>query len=339
MARFDALSEQLEKALKARDSLLDANHTAAIRLFNGFYEGCPELVADLFARTLVLYGYAASVEENNLLLKLAQEVWLTRLPWLECVIHKTRSAPDPGTRRGQVTYGRAPDQQIREHGVWYAVDLLMNQDSSLYLDTRSLRAWLLANASGWSVLNMFAYTGALGIAVMAGGADRVVQVDRSRKFLDLARRSCTLNNLDAGGKMELLTVDFFSAAAHFKRRAELFDCVIVDPPYFSTTDKGTVNLEMEAVRVINKVRPLVKDGGVIVAINNALFLKGSDYIASLEQLSQDGYLSIETLLPVPPDFTGYPETVMAYPPVDPAPFNHPTKIAVLKVSRKSTPQQ
>jgi 23S rRNA (cytosine1962-C5)-methyltransferase len=180
---------------------------------------------------------------------------------------------------------------------------------------------------------MFAYTGALGIAALAGGAVRVVQVDRSRKFLDLARRSCALNNLDEG-KMEMLTVDFFSAAAYFKRRAELFDCVIVDPPYFSTTEKGTVNLEIESVRVINKVRPLVKDGGSIVAINNALFLKGSDYIASLEQLCQDGYLSIATLLPAPPDFTGYPETVMAYPPVDPAPFNHPTKITILKVSRR-----
>ena len=38
--------------------------------------------------------------------------------------------------------------------------------------------------------------------------------------------------------------------------------------------------------------------------------------------------------PVPPDFTGYPETVLSAPPVNPAPFNHSTKIAVLGVKRK-----
>jgi 23S rRNA (cytosine1962-C5)-methyltransferase len=37
---------------------------------------------------------------------------------------------------------------------------------------------------------------------------------------------------------------------------------------------------------------------------------------------------------VPADITGYPETIVSNPPVDPAPFNHPTKIAVLPVHRK-----
>jgi 23S rRNA (cytosine1962-C5)-methyltransferase len=37
---------------------------------------------------------------------------------------------------------------------------------------------------------------------------------------------------------------------------------------------------------------------------------------------------------VPPDCTGYPATRVSAPPVDPAPFNHPTKIAILRVRRK-----
>jgi hypothetical protein len=45
-------------------------------------------------------------------------------------------------------------------------------------------------------------------------------------------------------------------------------------------------------------------------------------------------LQIETLIPVPPDFTGFPQTQAGGPPVDPAPFNHATKIAVLKVQHK-----
>jgi 23S rRNA (cytosine1962-C5)-methyltransferase len=331
---LDTLKEQLDVALAARSELIDVDHRAAFRLFAGFYEGCPDLVVDVYARTLVLYGYGSSSEESRQLLERAQAHLLACLPWIECAVQKVRSSPGPAGRRGQLSQGSSPARQVQEHGVWYALDLLMNQDASLYLDTRRLRAWLLEHAAGWSALNLFAYTGALGVAALAGSAARVVQVDRSRKFMDLALRSCRLNQLDEV-KMSLYRADFFSAVAHFKRTGELFDAVIVDPPYFSATGKGTVNLVDQSTRVINKARPLVKDGGYLVAINNALFLKGVDYLAGLERLCGDGYLSIETILTVPADFTGYPSTRVAHPPVDPAPFNHPTKIVVLKVRRKT----
>ena len=324
---------RLELAIEARAGLLEGEHTSALRLFNGFYEGLPELVADVYARTLVLYGYAASPQEYAALLEAAQAFYQARLPWLECVVHKVRHAPDPAQRSGQVTFGRPPTRQVSEHGISYAVDLLMNQDASFYLDTRLLRGWLLEHAAGWRVLNAFAYTGSLGVAALAGGAEQVVQVDRSAKFLALAQRSAALNSLDER-KMELRAADFFSVVAHYKRRGDLFDCILVDPPFFSSTDKGRVDLQAESTRVINKLRPLVRDGGCLVSINNALFLSGADYLAELERLAQDGYLAVEALLPVPPDITGYPDTVVTHPPRDPAPFNHPTKIAVLRVKRK-----
>jgi 23S rRNA (cytosine1962-C5)-methyltransferase len=86
--------------------------------------------------------------------------------------------------------------------------------------------------------------------------------------------------------------------------------------------------------MINKVRPLVKHRGKLVAINNALFISGAAYIQSLEELCQDGYLSIERLISVPRDITGCPATIKDEPPADTAPFNHPTKIVVLQVKRK-----
>jgi 23S rRNA (cytosine1962-C5)-methyltransferase len=78
----------------------------------------------------------------------------------------------------------------------------------------------------------------------------------------------------------------------------------------------------------------VRDGGYLIAINNALFLSGAQYMAELERLCQDGYLAVEALIPAPQDITGYPGTLVSLPPSNPAPFNHPTKIAVLRVKRK-----
>ncbi len=331
---YFALTDRLDTALSARNELIDADHVTAFRLFAGFYEGCPDLVVDLYARTLVVFSYAVSPETSSNLFSIAKTHLLSRLPWIDCIVQKERSVHVAAGERGGVVYGSTPAQKVQEGGIWYALDLLMQQDASLYLDTRALRAWLAEHSSGWSVINFFAYTGALGVAALAGGATRVIQVDRNRKYMELALRSCILNQLNLH-QLDLFTADFFSAVARYKRSGELFDAVIVDPPYFSATEKGTINLAEKSMRVINKARPLVKDGGYLIAINNALFLRGKDYLDGIEALCRNGYLSIEATIPVPADFTGYPGTQVGRPPVDPAPFNHPTKIAVLRVKRET----
>ncbi|MBS1250921.1 MAG: Ribosomal RNA large subunit methyltransferase I [Chloroflexi bacterium] len=327
------MHSQLHQALDAREHLINDDHTAAFRLFSGFYEGRPDVVADVYARTLLLWGYGEDVETMAETLRDIQQFYLEQLPWINCVVQKFRSAQKRSWQRGIVTYGETPAQKVNEHGLCYAVDLTMNQDASFYLDTRHLRRWLIDHAGGWSVFNAFAYTGSLGVAALGGGASRVVQGDRNRDFLALGRTSGMLSHLDIG-KMKLKAADFFQQVAQFKGVGRTFDCVIVDPPFFSTTGSGTVDLVNESVRVINKVRPLIKGGGYLVTINNALFLSGAEYMRSLEGLCADGYLTIEELISVPQDVTGYPSTIVNQPPTDPAPFDHPTKIVVLGVRKK-----
>ena len=54
----------------------------------------------------------------------------------------------------------------------------------------------------------------------------------------------------------------------------------------------------------------------------------------LDSLSADGYVQVEELIPVPEDSAGYPHTRRTVPMIDPAPFNHATKIAILRIRRK-----
>src|SRR5262249_41673643 len=160
---------------------------------------------------------------------------------------------------------------------------------------------------GKTVLNTFAYTGSLGVAARAGGARRVVQHDLNSKFLVVAKASCALNGFPIQ-EPDFVTANFFSLVSSFKRTNESFDCLIVDPPFFSATARGRVDQVHESVRLINKVRPLVNDGGTLIAINNALYVSGKEYIQTLEELCKDRYLKIKELISVPEDFTGYPET-------------------------------
>ena len=314
-------------------ALHDHRHVAAFRLFNGFLEGYADLVADLYGATLVLHNYADDPTLSQAIVEEAQAVYLERLPFVHAVVVKTRHSAAPEERQGVLTYGTTPDRRIREHGIAYAIELLLNRDTSFYLDTRNLRRWVLDSLADKRVLNTFAYTGSLGVAAMAAGARRVVQLDLNRSFLNVAKTSYTLNGFPIN-KADFVAGDFWTRTNEWKKRGERFDCVIVDPPFFSATDKGTVDLVRESHRVINKVRPLVEHDGYLVAINNALFLGGAEYYAALQTLCEDGYLTIEHLIDVPSDCTGYPDTVRGTPPVDPAPFNHSTKIAVLRVRRK-----
>jgi 23S rRNA (cytosine1962-C5)-methyltransferase len=336
MSLLSPITPLLEKALAARADLFDARHDTAFRLFNGFYEGCSDLAIDIYARTLLLHNYADPPHTARGVMLAAQDYLLARLEWIRAAVVKTRNAAeDTQQRRGILTYGEKPDTRVRDPqgSVWYAIDLTMNRDASLYLDTRELRAWIMRHSAGKAVLNTFAYTGSLGVAAMAGGARRVAHLDAKRAFLNVAKTSYTLNGFLIH-KTDFVAGDFFSKVSHFKKTGARFDCVFLDPPFFSTTRKGTIDLVQDSARVINKVRPLIEDGGCLVAINNALFVSGAAYMRTLESLCADGYLSVEELIPVPLDFTGYPSTQVGAPPVDPAPFNHSTKIAVLRVHRK-----
>ncbi len=324
----------LEQAITLRAALFDERHETALRLFNGFTEGQPNLVVDLYGKTIVLHNYADQPSNGLTAVQSAREFLPTRLPWIQAIIVKTRNSPSSEEKRGKLMYGTTPDRKIRENGVWYALDVMLNRDASFYLDTRNVRQWAKENLAGKSVLNTFAYTGSLGVAALAGGAARVVHLDLNRNFLNVAKASYTLNGFPIN-KKDFQAGDFWPQINRMKAAEERFDCVLLDPPIYSATKKGVVNLADSYTRVINKVRPLINDGGHLVAINNALFYSGADYLEEIEALCKDGYLTIAEMIPVPADFIGNAIPPIASAIADPAPFNHSTKVVVLKVRRKA----
>jgi len=335
---FESLENLLDKALADRRDLFDSQHETAFRLFNGFTEGCAALAVDLYATTVVLHNYADPPEQGLSLVQTAQEILRAHLPWLRAGVLKIRHSSRADERQGRLLFGTTPDNRVREHGIWYAIDVCLNRDASFYLDTRNLRGWASHYLQGKTVLNTFAYTGSLGVAAQAGGATRVVHLERNRKYLQVARTSYALNRL-AIRKSDFLVGDFWTEVSRLKRSGAEFDCVLLDPPLFAQTSKGVVDLVHESARVINKVRPLIRDGGYLVTINNAMYVSGQEYMETLERLCGDGYLSVQKLVPVPADFIGYAPAVAQEMIADPAPFNHATKIAILGVRRKEVSRQ
>ena len=329
----DFLLERIFAAVDHRRNAGFTNPADAFRLFTGFYESSVDLVIDRYSGTLVFFNHADPSEALAASLPKIQDALLNRLSGVDCVLVKTRHSADPASRRGIITFGSAPAGEILENGVRYALDLQLNQDASFYLDPRELRSWLKTHSQDWKVLNCFAYTGSLGAAALAGGAAQVVQLDLSSKFLSLARKTYALNGFPVCDA-NFLIGDFFRISGRLRKECVQYDCVILDAPFFSCSSGSSINIQKDAVRLINKIRPLVKDGGYLISINNSLYLSGEEYMQTLKIMGEDNFLELTEVIPVPEDITGYPQTIFRRPPLDPTPFNHPTKIAVLKIKKK-----
>jgi 23S rRNA (cytosine1962-C5)-methyltransferase len=322
----------ISSRLAPRLPLLDPANPQLVRLLNGYAEGLPGWMVDLYATNLVISDHAAPDRASRQTAELIAHTIQSQLPWLEGILYKQRRSTDEEQRRGIWLMKTHEAREIVENGVRYAIDLRLNQDDSFYPDPRLLRAWLKDHMAGLSVLNTFAYTGSLGVAALAGGAREVIQTDLNERFLRLATQSAKLNK--PSGSHHALPFDFFGAVNRFKTADKLFDCIILDPPFFSITEAGQVDLAGNWRGLINKVRPAVGHEGYLVLVNNGLYVSGQAVMAEVDYLCSSGYFEVETKINVPQDCLGYPETIVGRPPADPAPFLHPTKMVILRARRK-----
>ena len=101
---IDTFLTQLERAVDARAAFVNesiaTNHTNAFRLFNGFLEGCPTLIIDLYAKTIVLHNYANPPQEGSPLVNAAQTWLLAQFAWIETIVLKARHGETEASRRG-----------------------------------------------------------------------------------------------------------------------------------------------------------------------------------------------------------------------------------------------
>jgi len=105
----------LEKATEHRNHLFDSKHESAFRLFNGFYEGYPDIILDIYGRTLVIHNYADNPTQSE---NIVQEVSFhlqNALSWLHAGFLKLRNGLTQEQKRGTLLFGDQPDRKIKEH--------------------------------------------------------------------------------------------------------------------------------------------------------------------------------------------------------------------------------
>jgi 23S rRNA (cytosine1962-C5)-methyltransferase len=178
-----------------------------------------------------------------------------------------RGVPDvPAVLLGVPPEGRFAVEEGRAR---FLIQLRGARHPGLFLDHAPLRAWLLAHARGWTVLNTFAYTGSLSVAAGLGGAAHVTTLDLARPAVAWARENWELNGL-AASSAEFLADDVFARLPRLARQERRFDCVILDPPSFSRGKKGSFSTAKDLGRLHALAFDVLAPGGTLVtSINSA----------------------------------------------------------------------
>lgn len=113
----------------------------------------------------------------------------------------------------------------------------------------SLFSAIQFDIEGRRVLDLFAGSGQLGIEALSRGAAGCVFVDKNTEAVKIIRQNLLHTGL--AEKSQVLGTD---ALSYLTRPGDRFDLVFLDPPYASEL----------LMPVLNKVAPLINDGGIIV---------------------------------------------------------------------------
>ena len=231
----DLLRARLGRAVAARQRLVSADHSDALRLVHGESDGLPGVVADRYGGVVVLQLLSAGAERWRA--ELAEG--LRELSGCSCVFERSdadvRALEGLPVRSG-VILGTLPAAgvELHEHGLNYGVDVAAGHKTGFYLDQRDNRKRVGDLARGREVLNCFCYTGGFSLNALAGGAASVLSVDSSAEALAQARENLQRNALEAA-RAEWLEADVFKQLRVLRDQGRSFDLIVLDPPKFAPT--------------------------------------------------------------------------------------------------------
>lgn len=216
----DDVPAAIALAHAARAPLRTRTDLDSYRLFHGWTEGAPGLDIDRFADCIVI-GYRGN---RKALAEAAVPPMVSLYPTAHIAIR-------PWGSPGRWVRGKeGPERVLVTEGtrkIW--IEPLAPRNPGLYLDARPARDWIEANARDRRVLNLFAFTGSLGVAAIIGGARFVYHADSQKRAL---ARACD-NHLANGHRLDgrdVLRGDVYQTLRRLAHEEKRFDGIILDPP-------------------------------------------------------------------------------------------------------------
>ena len=208
-----------------RQSLWQDASLDCFRIFHGYEEGAKGVVIEKFNRAAVI-DYKSDIRDT--LPELAQAL-LNVFPFENIIAKGHQSLGLSLKERTHLLRGNDAGATCHEHELKFRIKLDVPHNPGLYLDARDARRWLSANSAGRRVLNMFAFTGSLGLSAAYGRAAEVIHLDRSKELLPRIQDNYRINNIELDTR-NFLRGDIYKHLPRAIKAGQRFDGIILDPP-------------------------------------------------------------------------------------------------------------
>lgn len=266
-----SFTDLIDRAVARRASLAAAPDTNAFRVFNGAGDGVPGLTVDRFDAVLVVNRYAPHPVGWEGVVRGLAEAWGARSVYVKerpIEASKLTAAEKAALAPATPWWGEPIEElSVRENGLQFVIRPGEGLSVGLFLDMREARAAVRAQAANRTVLNCFAYTCGFGVAALAGGAGRAVNLDVSKPYLAWGKRNTALNGFTPVDT-DFIFGDVFDWLKRWGRSGQQFELVILDPPSYATTKHSRFSVEKDYAGLVALALPLVAPGGMLLACAN-----------------------------------------------------------------------
>lgn len=219
---------ELERAQARRAELAADPGQTAYRLFHGYGEGVPGVTIDRYGACALIVDKRPDAELPEGIIDVLQEhAAFERIG----VKLQARGSWNPNALDVRFLHGGPPARAvpILDNQLTFVVEPYARMNTGFFLDTRPLRGWLRANSRDREVLNLFAYTGSLGVAALAGGAARIVHIDQKAPPLRRARENHARNGQTLDDR-SFVCGNIYAHLPRAARTGQRFGGIILDPP-------------------------------------------------------------------------------------------------------------
>ncbi len=233
--------------------------TDAIRVLHGENDGLPGVVVDVFGKVGVVQAYAP----GTLGLARWAAARIAGQLGLDTLVGKPPKRGRGGGEGVRLLRGREVPAVVPFHEgpLTLKASPGTGQKSGTFLDLRGLRRELAArDLAGARVLDLFSYTGGMGVAAEHAGAAEIWHVDASEDALLFGEANHTVDP----AKHTWIEADVFDWLRDLDPAAR-FDVVIVDPPSMTSTMEQVPGVLATYKRLYGQARRHVAPGGLLVA--------------------------------------------------------------------------
>lgn len=261
------------KFIEALTAALQCRPKQTVRLINGIGSSADldGLIVDRFESCALVHTYSSAWggRKNEI-------ADCLRAIGIESVVVWDRDIdPKETTKRGgEILFGDPPQAlPVVVDGIQLLLKPFKTASGGIFLDTRDIRRELIAQCKGNRVLNLFCFTGSLGIAASVGGAREVTHVDISQSVIDWAKENAALQERQ-DAVIKYFTDDALDVLQRCARRREKgtdpvgFDTIIIDPPAFGTTGNKRFDLSESINKLLQLALMALAEHGTIYLMCN-----------------------------------------------------------------------